>query len=300
MKHRNIPNRMQNAEHRAQKGVFLPSALCVLTLLSGCSPQSMFYYPNKHLYADPAAMGLKYETLQYPSLNGKMLWGILIKTDQPPKGTVVHFHGNFGNLSNHFPLVLFLVRSGFDVLAFDYEGYGDSKGHPTPKNVTDDGIATIRYAQAHLRNPKTGVVVFGQSLGGATAIVSAAQAPEVKAAVIEAAFTSYHQMGKEALQRSAWTWLFSFLAPILVSHSSDPINYVDRISPRPIYFIHGDADKTVPVHMSRDLYAKAREPKKIWIIEGMGHLEGHRAGKKYETEIVNFFTQALATGKSGS
>ena len=79
--------------------------------------------------------------IQYPSLNGKMLWAILIKTDQPPKGTVVHFHGNFGNLSNHFPLAVFLVKNGFDVLAFDYEGYGASQGHPSPKNIVNDGIA---------------------------------------------------------------------------------------------------------------------------------------------------------------
>src|SRR5206468_2941156 len=96
----------------------------------------------------------------------------------------------------------FLVKNGFDVLIFDYQGYGASQGHPSPKHTVEDGIATVRYAQAHLRNPQTGVGVFGQSLGGATAVVVAAMEPDVKAAVIEAAFSSYPAMGKEALQRS--------------------------------------------------------------------------------------------------
>src|SRR5882672_3106844 len=136
----------------------LPLIFTIL-FLSGCSPQSLFYYPNRKLYGDPAAMGLKYETLQYPSLNGKILCAIFIPTDQPPKGTVVHFHGNYGNLSNHFPLSVFLVKKGFDVLIFDYEGYGASEGHPSPRRTLDDGIATVRYAQAHLRDARTGVVV---------------------------------------------------------------------------------------------------------------------------------------------
>lgn len=240
-------------------------------------------------------MGYTYDLLEYPSLNGKKLTGILIRTELSPKGTIVHFHGNFGNLSNHFPLSLFLVKRGFDVLIFDYQGYGGSQGRPSPKNTVEDGIATVRYAQAHLRNPETGVCVLGQSLGGATAIVTVAKEPFVKGAVIEAAFASYPQMGKEALQRSAWTWLLSFLAPVLLRKTYDPIRYVADVAPRPLYFIHGDKDRIVPLHMSQDLFEQAREPKKLWIVEAADHLEVRaREGKKYEDALVEFFTAALA------
>jgi len=269
-------------------------ALLGMGLLSGCAPQSFFYYPNRELYVDPSQLGLTYQTLQFPSLNGKMLWAIFIPSEQPPRGTVVHFHGNFGNLSNHFPLAVFLVKRGFDVLIFDYEGYGASQGHPNPRHVVEDGIAAVRYAQAHLRDPKTGVVVFGQSLGGAAAVVVAAREPEVKAAVIESAFSSYNAMAREALQRSVLTWLFAPLAPLFLNHDYDPIDYVAQIAPRPVLFIHGDHDHIVPMHMSRDLYAKAREPKTLWIVPGGDHLECDKLEKKkYEDEIVNFFTQAL-------
>src|SRR5580704_2585746 len=135
-----------------------------LLVLSACVPQRFFYYPNRVLYVDPDRIGLHPELVRYPSLNGKELTALYFKTDQKPKGTIVHFHGNFGNVSNHFPLALFLLKNGFDVLAFDYEGYGASAGKPTPKNLVDDGIASVRYAQAHLRDPATGVAVFGQSL----------------------------------------------------------------------------------------------------------------------------------------
>jgi fermentation-respiration switch protein FrsA (DUF1100 family) len=268
---------------------------CLILLLTGCAPHSFFYYPNRKLYGDPARMGFRYDTVQYPSLNGKRLWAVLIRTEQKPKGTVVHFHGNFGNVSNHFPLATFLVHAGFDVLSFDYQGYGASEGRPTPKRTVEDGIATIRFAQAHLRDPNTGVVVFGQSLGGAAAVVAVAREPLAKAAVIEAAFSSYSKMGKTALARSAWTWAFSFLVPLLVTHAYDPIDQVDKISPRPVFFIHGDADTITPMHMTMDLHHQAREPKKLWIVNEAGHLECRtKEPRKYEQEIVTFFEQALA------
>jgi cephalosporin-C deacetylase-like acetyl esterase len=50
----------------------------------------------------------------------------------------------------------------------------------------------------------------------------------------------------------------------------DPINFVDRISPRPLLMINGLKDDIVPTASNRALYAKAREPKKI-IWHNTGH-----------------------------
>ena len=272
------------------------SVLVLAFFLWGCSPQRFFYYPNRTLYVDPDKVGLHPDLVRYPSRNGKELTALFFKTDQKPKGTVVHFHGNFGNVSNHFPLALFLLKDGFDVLAFDYQGYGASEGHPTPKNLIDDGIASVRYAQSHLREGAQGVVVFGQSLGGATAIVVTAQEPLVKAAVIEAAFSSHASMCRAVLKRHWFMWPLYPFAPLFVNHSLDPIKFVDRISPRPVFFIHGDTDAIVPTAMSQELFEKAGEPKKLWIVPGAGHLEVRRkVGPEYDKAISDFFSVVLST-----
>lgn len=266
---------------------------CVL-LLQGCSAHRAFYYPNRNLYANPDHSGLKCELVEFPSLNGKKLYGLYFSTAQAPRGTIVHFHGNYGNVSNHFPLSTFLVRKGFDVLIFDYEGYGASEGKPTPKNLVNDGIAAVRYAQAHLRDPNTGVGLFGQSLGGAVGIVVASKTPEVKAVVIEAAFSSYPTMGATALRRSAITWAFSPLAYVFLGRTYNPVRYVKNISPRPVFFIHGEADEIVPVKMSDELYAAAKEPKTLWKVPGARHLTvGRQVAADYETRITTFFSEAL-------
>jgi uncharacterized protein len=286
-----------NAERRAITFGVLRLAFCVLSFsFLGCSPQRFFYYPNHHLYVDPDRVGLHPELVRYPSLNGKELTALYFRTDQKPKGTIVHFHGNFGNVSNHFPLALFLLKYGFDVLAFDYEGYGASAGTPSPKHLVEDGIASVRYAQAHLRDGAAGVAVFGQSLGGATAIVVTAQEPLVKGAVIEAAFSSHAAMARASLGRHVITWPLYPFAPLFMNHSYDPIRYVDRISPRPVFFIHGDLDTIVPMRMSQELFQKAKEPKKLWIVPGADHLEPRKkAGVEYEQAVADFFTAAIET-----
>ncbi len=50
-----------------------------------------------------------------------------------------------------------------------------------------------------------------------------------------------------------------------------PIKWIDRISPRPLLVVHGDADGLVPLEHARRLYHQAKEPKELKIISGAGH-----------------------------
>jgi len=48
---------------------------------------------------------------------------------------------------------------------------------------------------------------------------------------------------------------------------------VDKIAPRPVLFITTDNDRLVPPDESRELYARAGEPKKLIVLKGYGHYE---------------------------
>lgn len=265
-------------------------------LLQGCSAHNFFYMPNRVLYVDPLKAGLDYEMVDYPSLNGKKLYAIVFRTQGKPKGTAVHFHGNYANVSNHFPAAVFLLKQGFDVICFDYQGYGGSEGKPTPRNTVEDGVATVRYAQKDLRDKNTGVVIFAQSLGAAVASVVAVKEPGiVKAVVLESGFTSYRTMARAVLKRSVFLWPLYPVYPWFLGTTYDPVKWVGKIAPRPVFIIHGDKDSIVPVTMAQPLFEKANEPKRLWIIPGANHLECRRiGGKEYEDEIGKFFTDALS------
>lgn len=50
-----------------------------------------------------------------------------------------------------------------------------------------------------------------------------------------------------------------------------PESVVSQISPRPILWLHGDADERVSMEESLSMYKKAGEPKKLVILPGLGH-----------------------------
>ena len=50
-----------------------------------------------------------------------------------------------------------------------------------------------------------------------------------------------------------------------------PIDYVSRISPRPLLLVYGSQDEVVAVSHARELYAQAGEPKQLIVVEGAGH-----------------------------
>jgi fermentation-respiration switch protein FrsA (DUF1100 family) len=51
----------------------------------------------------------------------------------------------------------------------------------------------------------------------------------------------------------------------------NPIQWVDKIAPRPLLILHGDKDELIKTAHARRLYEKAGEPKKLVLIPGGEH-----------------------------
>lgn len=275
----------------------VPVLSMLLLLLTGCAVERIFYYPNRVLYANPDKIGLTYNLVTYPSANGRMLSALYFPAAGPAKGTIVHFHGNFANMSNHFPASYFLVQRGFNVLVFDYQGYGASEGKPSRRNTVEDGQASVQWALSQSTRP---VGIFGQSLGAAVATVVASKEPAVKAVVLESCFTTYRAAAAHAMKQNVFTWPFAWVfPPLFVRRALDPWDWVDKIAPRPVFFIHGTADRIVPGAMSEKLFARAQEPKRLWLIPDANHMECRRkAGNAYETTVAAFFEKAFKEKRS--
>lgn len=269
--------------------------------LSGCSPHAFFYYPNDKLHVDPAHLNLPYEMVWFPSENGREIFALLFKTNLQPKGIAVHFHGNFGNVSNHFIGSSFLIHHGFDVLVFDYQGYGASEGRPSPARTVGDGVAALKLAASLDRNPSGGVVVLAQSLGGAVAIPAMAREPVARAAVIQSAFTNYRVIARDVLKRSWITWILYPVYPQLLWTRYEPMRWLDRLPAMPLLFIHGDRDRVIPIRMTRALFERAKEPKTLWIVDGAGHNDLRQsAGEEYDRRVADFFSRAVSVGGATS
>jgi hypothetical protein len=243
--------------------------------LAGCNMiEGMFFYPDRVQYTRPADYGLAYEDVALTTADSLKLHGWWLPAQGAAAGTVLHLHGNAANVSNHLPLAAWLPRAGFNVLMLDYRGFGRSEGRPTLDGV----LADARAALAHLRSRRdvdaTRLIVFGQSLGGATALrLLAEDAAGVRLAVIDSAFASYRGIARDAALQSIVLAPFLPLAlPLLPGADKDPVTALARIDV-PLIFVHGRTDRVIPFKHGEQLFAAAKEPKRLIAVERGQHME---------------------------
>lgn len=264
-----------------------------LTLaLTGCA-QGLFYFPNKIFYDSPKRLGLHFESVSFKSKDGTRLTGWFIPASgymdsRKAKGTVIHYHGNAQNLSAHWRFAEWLPSYGYNLFVFDYRGYGLSEGTPDAKGVFEDSNSALDYVRSRQDVNPEKLVLFGQSLGGANAIavVGAGNSRGVKAVVIDSTFYSYSSIASDKL-------------PLFGSFMDDtfsPDRYIENVSPIPLLLIHGTADTVVSFKHSIKLFSKAKEPKKLILIESGVHIEAFtpRFGKTYMNTVADYIDEAVS------
>ncbi|GMV57069.1 MAG: alpha/beta hydrolase [Betaproteobacteria bacterium] len=256
-----------------------PIRACLVALaasvLAGCNMiEGMFFYPDRVQYTRPADYGLAYEDVALATADGVKLHAWWLPAQGAAAGTVLHLHGNAANVSNHLPLAAWLPRAGFNVLMLDYRGFGRSEGRPTLDGVLEDARAALAHLRSRRDVDATKLIVFGQSLGGATALrLLAEDAAGVRLAVIDSAFASYRGIARDAALQSIVLAPFLPLAlPLLPGADKDPVTALARIDV-PLIFVHGRADRVIPFKHSEQLLAAAKEPKRLIAVERAQHME---------------------------
>jgi uncharacterized protein len=243
-----------------------------LTLvLAGCI-ERMFFYPDAARYSSPEREGVRAEDVEFRSADGSRLHGWFLPAKGIAKGTVLHLHGNAANISNHLPLVSWLPARGFHVLMFDYRGFGRSEGKPTLDGVVEDAHAALAHLRTRPEVDASRLVVFGQSLGGATALrMLARDAAGMRLAVIDSAFASYRGIARDVTRGGVLAPVAAVAVNVLPPEERDPIAALKSIRV-PLIFVHGQRDSVIPHRYSEELHAAANEPRELWLVPGAEHM----------------------------
>lgn len=72
---------------------------------------------------------------------------------------------------------------------------------------------------------------------------------------------------------------------------------VERLSPKPLLLMHGTADIQVRTEVSRDILAKANEPKRIYYYQGADH-QLSQAVEPATTDLSEWLSETFALGKN--
>jgi uncharacterized protein len=149
-------------------------------------------------------------------------------------------------------------------------------------------------------------------MGGATAILAAAEDPRIAAIVADSPYArlrwavqqSAVLRGYPALLTPAIAYLGCLTTSLHLRYrmrAFDPVEVVDQIAPRPLLLMHGTEDEIVPVASAHALFARAGEPKELWLIEGLKHCRAlEEANEQFKARVVGFFDRWLAAADHGA
>lgn len=266
-------------------------------LLSGCT--NLFLQPDRVRYVLPDRVGAKWEDVRFRTRDGATVTGwwfpARVGAQGVKHGVVVQFHGNGENMSSHFLYVYWLALHGWDVLAFDYRGYGETKGGKSLSGALADGVAAIQYARGR-EIARTPIVVIGQSLGGALAVAALDRegGDDVRALVLDSTFASYRGVAAARLRTTFLSPIARVLAWIFISDSIAPIRLIAKRQKIPLLMLHCDDDPIVPAEQGRLLFDAAPDPKTFWKVPGAGHAEALGAqGAEFRPRIEKFLEDAV-------
>ena len=241
------------------------------------------YFPTRPIGATPEHVGIAYERVSFRSADNVALTGWFVGVSRP-RGTVLFCHGNGGNISYLLETVKLFSALEYNLLVFDYRGYGESDGTPTEEGTYLDAEAAWDYLVKQRGILPSSIVLMGRSLGGGVA-TWLAQRHAPQALILESTFTSLADIAAEVYPYFPVRWLLRFRYSTL-----------DRIADVrcPVLVIHSRADEIVSFRHGWALFGAAREPKVFLEIQG-GHNEGFLiSADRYAAGIKDFLARQTA------
>jgi alpha-beta hydrolase superfamily lysophospholipase len=216
---------------------------------------AIFYSDRLIFQPPPSSYKDTEKIIKIASKNGAQIAAIYLPNDKA-RYTILYSHGNAEDIGNSQPIFEDLRNLGFNVLAYDYQGYGTSQGEPTENHAYEDVEAAYNYLTETLGIQSENIIAYGQSLGGAMAIDIASR-KQLAGVIVESSFTTAFRVMTRI--------------PILPFDKFRSIDKIDTVR-CPVLVIHGMQDGTIAVEHGKALFDRAVEPKRLILVDGVGHV----------------------------
>jgi uncharacterized protein len=291
--------------------ILIPVVLILMVLAFfglGWEASGRAIHPGQVAYAwepadfpDLAARDVVVESSTGATLAGRLFEG-------RTKATIILLHGYGGSQDEMLPAADRLHEAGYTVFTYDQRGCGRSNGEVTfGAREQEDLVSVVDYLGSRPEVDMDKLGAFGFSMGGATALMTAARERRIKAIVADSAWSDVRRWLRPSVgaafthPRDRFNALSLKLAELRTGIDLDdlrPVEVVDSLSPRPILLIHGTADDVVVPGESERNYGAAKDPKELVLVPGAGHGDTIApGGASTDERVAEFFDRALAATK---
>lgn len=200
-----------------------------------------------------------FEEFFLTSPDGAKLNALHFKTENP-KGVILYFHGNAGDLSRWGRIARNFLDFEYDVIIMDYRGYGKSTGKRNESNLLKD--AQLFYEHTTGLFPEHQIVIYGRSLGCSIG-THVASNNEIKKLILETPFFNLTDVAQDR---------FPFLPmKSILKYKLNSNEFIKKVQ-APIRIFHGTEDRVVAYDSGKRLFKSIPiTDKKMYTIEGGKH-----------------------------
>lgn len=237
----------------------VPLLVVVSTGLFYLFPEKFIFQPKmlaaEHLFQ----FDQPFEEYFIKTPDGETLNALLFKSPNTPKGFILYFHGNAGNLQRWGNYAIDFTELDYDILMVEYRGYGKSTGTPSEVDFYADAQVVLDWAKANI--PFSRLIIYGRSLGSGVATQLAIKnSPDLL--ILETPFNEL----KGAINTPLQPLLSLFPARY---HFPNDKN-IPLLKCKKVIF-HGTLDWVVPLSSALKLKPLLSQEDRFFIIEGGGH-----------------------------
>lgn len=241
----------------------------------------------------PADFPFPLESVHFTTSDHETLAGWLVPAPNSDKAIVL-LHGYTGNRKQMLPRARFFREQGYTVLLYDARACGESTGGCITFGLREraDLIAAVKLLKDR---GYQNIASLGMSQGGATILLAAEELEGVKCVICESVFDEMTHAVDRRMRRYTGVpgWLgASLMVPFaerrleLSIDEVRPVAHIGKLA-CPVFIISGDKDDRTWPEDTHRLFAAAREPKELWMIEGARHEDLFRR-PGYEEKVGTF------------
>jgi fermentation-respiration switch protein FrsA (DUF1100 family) len=262
---------------------------------------------DRQLTETPATFDAEYRDVEFQTADGIRISGWLLAS-RDRRATIIYSHGLFRSRRELLRRAVDLWKLGYGALLYDSRNHGESGPARVSLGYHErlDAQAAVRFLLDEAKTEDR-IVLFGISMGAATAVLAAAETPEVAAVISDSSFLSFKDttdhhvrmfLGLPAFPIANEVRFFIEQRADFDGARLDVVDAVRRIGDRPILFINGANDRRMPPDLARKLYETAASPKKdLLIVDGPGaEVHGHAyqaAPTVYIEKVDRFLASAF-------
>jgi uncharacterized protein len=220
--------------------------------------ESIIFHPTKLPKNHEYSFEEPFEELFLRAHDGKKINALYFPVSKP-KGVVLVFHGNSGDLQTCGSDAKNYTRLVYDVLMPDYRSFGKSQSALSEANLYADALSCYDFLLLRRWKGKQ-ITIFGMSLGTGMATYVAAHRPH-RQLLLYAPYWSMKRLAQEK---------YPFVPDFVLKFPLESHRYLRQVK-TPVYIFHGTLDGTIPVEQARELFELTTQKGKLLILKGGRH-----------------------------